>query len=60
MRDKIDHRRVEVNAVFLYRYVENSGAEIFQHRAKENFCFGLKLLPLLYRKSAGLDILRSL
>jgi len=35
MRDKIDHRRVEVNAVFLHQYVENSGAKIFQHGAKE-------------------------
>jgi hypothetical protein len=60
MRDKVEHLRVEVNAVFLYQCVENFGAEIFQHGAKENFCSGLKQLPTPYRKSAGLDILRSL
>jgi hypothetical protein len=60
MRDKIDHPRVELNAVFLYQYVEKFRFGDFPHAANENFCSGLKLLPLLYRKSAGLDILRSL
>jgi hypothetical protein len=59
MCDKVEHLRVEVNAVFPYQYVENFGVEIFQHGASENFCPGLKQQPP-YRKSAGLDILRSL
>jgi hypothetical protein len=60
MRDKIDHWRVEVNAVFLNQCVENFCVETFQHRASENSCSGLRQLPPSYRKSAGLDILRSL
>jgi hypothetical protein len=60
MRDKVEHLRVEVNAVFLYQCAEHFGAETFQHRAKEDFCSGLKQIPLPYRKGVGLDILRSL